>query len=60
MHQTVLLAAAGRRRLQEALGIAAGQPLVVFATMDGAALGRLEEAIPGGGPEIMVYFYETG
>ena len=54
-----VLAAVGRTQLQEALRLAGGQPFVVFATLDGWAMGMANEAY-GAGKPVEVYLYETG
>ena len=54
-----ILAAIGRDRLQEALGLSAKAPFVVFGSLDGDVLGPLGEIKPGDKAVsgIRVYFY---
>lgn len=59
MADAVLLAAAGRGRLQEALAIAGRKPFVVFAALDGSVLVRMEQ-IKNSGARVEVFLYETG
>lgn len=61
MTEIALLAAVGRRQLLEVLRLAQKQPFAVFGTLDGQAMGRINEAGgPAAGREVRVYLYETG
>ncbi|TYO93340.1 hypothetical protein [Desulfallas thermosapovorans] len=56
MPAQILLAAINREQLATASRIAAARGMVVFGTMDGGLLKKIET----GGTVVPVYFYEPG
>lgn len=56
----MILAAIKREQLSAALNIARSHSVVVFATLDGRALGKVRDVRNKEGKEIQIYFYEPG